>query len=235
MGALTLSQLREEVRTQVGGRRDLNTTTDARVNLAINDGYRYIAQPNVYQHRETQSVGTITLATDDVDYNLTTALAATPQAIHSVYYHRGTTIAAANTRTRLVQTDIRKLEETQFPAGEPREYALFGNDLYIDRRPTATQNGQLLRVFYWAPVVALSGTTDTTVLRTEWDEVLIQAATWFLFKRLRMFAEAELAKADLDAAINNKLDIARAEAEDLTDGLIDMDIELHMEDHVGSR
>lgn len=233
MGTLTFTQVRDELRVQLGGRHD-STASDARLNLAINDGYRYIAQPNIYMHRELEANGTLTLVTDDVDYALS-GLGATPQAIHSVYHHRATSIAPANTRVRLLATDLRRLEEQQFGAGEPRYYTVYGNTLYIDRRPTSVQNGQLLRVFYWAPVTALSGASDVTVLRAEWDEVLVQAATWFMFKRLRMFAEAELAKVDLDATINNKLDLRRMEAEDLTEQLIEMEVERYQEDYLGSR
>lgn len=216
MGNLTLSEFRDELRFELD-----NTTTDevagSSLTRWINQAYLHVCQPHLYLHRELQVEVLVPMATDTVQYTLDTSvggytvnrfvptgnpggLASVPAAVTSVYHVRDTTVAVSALRKKLQPVEVQQIDEDQLlTQGQPYYYAVWRQQLYIDKRPTSVENGQLLVVRAYMLPAQLSADTDETTVAAAWDNVILAGAAWLGFRKL----------GDRDAAAEYRLEFGR--------------------------
>jgi hypothetical protein len=203
MGTMTFLELRDEVQyglhnrgTAAGG------PTAVQLGRYVNWAYNHVSRPNIYRHRELQATQNVTLATDDRDYTLATV----PHAIYSVYN--------STDGYKLNPRDIRRIDDMPIVSGRPSWYAVWGNELIVSPQPTSSENGDTVVVRYWQAPTVLSGDGDVTVLRYEWDEIIIAGAEWRAWARLKQREHALESRDEFGTLVNEVQDILKIEGED---------------------
>lgn len=189
MGSMTLADFTGEINFLLKRRNDVDSTSSTRVERWINQAYTYLCHPSVHMFREMQAIDTITLATSDNDYSITTLNSNTVVAIRFVTYIQSTSYTAGVTKRKVNPRSINQFEQKTLASGSPFEYAIDGETIFINGIPTSTQNGQLLRIGYYKEPTILSSDTDTTVLPSYYDRPILKVA--------QAFAEADLQDRDL--------------------------------------
>jgi hypothetical protein len=203
MGTMGLDDFRTEVRYMLDNRQaDSGGPTDAQIDRYINWAYNHVSRPNVYRHRELQAPQNVTLATDDRDY----ALSPVPHAVYDVYN--------STQGYKLTPKSIRDLDDIPITGARPQRYAVYGNTLFVDPQPTASEgNGDTVVVRYWQSPTILSG-TNTTVLRDEWDDVIVSGAAWRGWAALSQPERAFFFRDEFAAKILDVQNILKVEGED---------------------
>lgn len=205
-GTTEFSDIKDHVWRGLAKRGDYDPN-DVSANLLleglVNRAYVRVALPGTYEHPALQSSETITLATGDFDYTLSST--------YAIRWVRDVT----NSR-RLRKWSFERMDKTVRPNGAPTNYARWGNVLYTNTSPTSSENGNTLAVRGWTRPTALSAATDKTVLEPEWDEAIIYLAIatgWSLIGELDMAAGYR----EMYAAFANDVkEIGDIEAEDPT-------------------
>jgi len=213
MGLMTFDDFAEELDFLLKRRNDNDATNTARISRWINQAYTYMCHPSVHKFREMQAINSITLATSDNDYTLTSVISDTIVAIRFITYISATSFTAGATKRKVNPRSIRQFEQKTLASGAPFEYAIDGETLYINGIPTTTQNSHLLRVGYYKEPASISG-AETTVLGSYYDRPLLKIA--------QAFAEADLQDRDLSlltlreasGLLNNALEEEELEAEE---------------------
>lgn len=217
MGDLTLATMRDALTYDLFQRTDLTTSQKDRW---INWSYRHVSMPRVFRHRELQidTQNLITLVTGQVSYDISAAtLGMEVPYVYDVTYVDGPNAADLTRRRRKLYggQDIREFENSYLAQGEPTHYALYGpNTLYINMRPTVTQNGNVVRLRGWRVPMALTDPAHTTVLLATFDEVILLGARWRGFRSLGRTEMAELAKGDFVGLLNDMQVPWTSDAED---------------------
>jgi hypothetical protein len=173
MGLMTLAEIEAEVRWVV--ENDLDET-QARVQRFIQFAYRYITNPNVYEHPELEFREDLALVAGQVQVPATAW-----NRLDTVQFIEATpaTITNGTYRKRLYPTSMRALQMRSFVIeGTPSRYVFIRNQIHLDRAITAADVGKTLRMegFRRAPALDFN---STTVLRDDWDHVLIYTAAMF--------------------------------------------------------
>lgn len=214
MGALTETDFQSELVYMLDGRDDI---VAARRLRWLNQTLLHVAMPSIYRHRELELTDSFALATDDIDYSITEAtLGRKLWVLYDVFYIAGTSLTDVTLRReRLQSVGMRKMDLiTTRATGEPNKYALWGETLFTDTRPTASENGNLIALRgYWSPTLMTSG-GGSHELRAEWDEVILYGAQWRAWKALGLVERAELAKEDFASMMNEITNQRRLDAED---------------------
>lgn len=208
MGAQTLQQMLDDVRFIAGG-YDSTVLSDVIVTRWLRWAQLHVARPGVYEHRELFTSGTIPLVTNDRDYAFT-VFGTTTDNVQAV------ALVVNETRgQRLHPLSLRQLEERSrsgatVSAGYPTHYALVGATLYTFPAPSATHNGDTVRVWFWRKPTALAA-SPASELGEEWDEVIVAGALWRAFRYLNLQDRAEIAKVEFSQLVNDVGDRLRAD------------------------
>src|SRR5512139_4284521 len=119
MGTLTRAEMRTELYLLLNSRDEVDPADAAgaaRLDRFLNWAYLRVQLPSTFEHVETQTTQTITLATSDSDYALTV------WAIDHVYY--------GNRSKRLSPLSRAQLSNLSIPSGPPARFARWGSTLY---------------------------------------------------------------------------------------------------------
>lgn len=226
MGTMTLVELEDDVRLVAGG-YDSTVMANTRVDRWLRWAQLHISRPNVYEHRELFTSGTIPLVTADRDYAFT-VFGTTTDNVNAV------ALVVNETRgQRLHPLSLRQLEERARPgsgtlqSGRPSHYALVGATLYTYPAPSATHNGDTVRVWFWRKPAALAA-NPASELAEEWDEVIVAGAVWRAFRYLNLQDRAEVAKVEFGQLINEVGDRLRA---DMQHDNADRYFDVHIHDY----
>lgn len=215
----TLDDFRDESRFALGGARSSSPAlTDTRLDRWINQTYLWVSMPNHYRHPELETTEYLTLAADDASYALTN----TYYFVTDVTYYDTSTNPPADVDVRkrdLGPMDKREWNRTLITLGEPTRYAHWNNIIYLDRAPSADIVGYLVGVDGYQQPTVLSDDTDTTVLRPEWDEVIVKGIEWRGWMWQGEIGNAEAAKEDFGRMVNEIADWQRLGGEDWFQGM----------------
>jgi len=221
MGTLNLSTLRSATKWALDNRANIS---DAQLNRWINWSYLQVSQPNVQRHQPLQAEGSITLALDQVKYDLPTLLGYTLWGIYGVWYIEGASITNRTLRRQRLKGafDVRSTDDSSLGQGRPTRYSLWGQTtstgggqvLNLDRRPSSTDAGRVLLVRGYRTPATLAADGSFTVLHPLWDEVVVLGATWRGFRELNENARAEVARQNFALLIQEQQDARKLDSED---------------------
>lgn len=226
MGAMTLVQMEDDVRYVVGG----YTTTELSNTLVdrwLRWSLLHVGRPGIYEHRELFTSGTVTMATNDRDYGFTT-FGTTNDNVQAV-----SLVVNESRGQRFGRMSLRQFEESSrlgtgaFQQGRPSHYMIAGTNLYVYPAPSATYNGDTVRVWFWRKPAALAA-SPAHELAEDWDEVIVAGATWRAFRYLNLQDRAEIAKAEFGQLVNEVGDRLRA---DMREDMSDSRMELELDDY----
>ncbi len=220
MGTMTGTELMAELRYLLVGRAATDTTiTDARILRWINWTYDHISYPNIHRHRENKASYDIALVTDTPNYTLLPATVGYQiVAIKSAVHHEVTgTPALGDTKNRLNIDSTEAFENRTITTGKPSRYVVDGDDLLLDPIPSSTYNGQKLRLRVYRLPTHLTDSATTTVVRSIWDEVILQGAKWRAERDIGYREKAELTKQDFAAILNEYKEAEDIDAEEEID------------------
>ena len=208
MGAMTLVQMEDDVRWQLGG-YDSTQISNTAADRWLRWAYLHVSRPNIYEHRELLTSATVPLVTSDRDYTLA-SFATTTDSVNAV------ALVMNETRgNRLLPMSLRQIEERARPGGtlmvgRPSHYAIIGPTLYVYPAPNSTHNADSVRVWYYRKPAALAA-SPASELAEEWDEVIVTGALWRGFRYLNLQDRAEVAKVEFGQLINEVGDRLRAD------------------------
>jgi len=216
MGTLTLADFREEVRLICGGLPTGSTvwTNDA-IDRRINASYLWCSMPNHYRHPELEEITYITLLADTARYALTSDYYMITGVSHA---HAATlpigTLTDSTRRTKLDPLNIRDLLTIDRQEGRPSHYAFWDNIIVLSNTPDTTSAGQTLEVYGYEQPATLSAPAAVTVLKPEWDEIIVIGAEWRMWISMGEPDRAYEAKQNLGALVNEVADVRRLHAEE---------------------
>lgn len=214
MGAITLAELRTETKFNLRGRADA-AMSDARLDRWINAAYRHMCLPNVHKFTEMKAVYDFDLATNDNEYSVSKATVGSKVVgIRSAHHILATTITATAEKRRLSPRNIRWFDRRTLVTGAPTVYVEEGETFYIHPVPTATHNGQWIRMRYWKEPTALSAVDDVTAIADYYDEVLVVGAQMFAERGLGYNDRAEATKQNYVGLLNEGVESDDLSAED---------------------
>jgi hypothetical protein len=220
MGVMELSEMRDATRWGLDNRRDLTAT---QLNRWINWSYLHICQPHIHRHQplQTDSGDSVTLVTDQIEYDLDALLSLEFFGVYSATYIEGTSHSDYSvSRHRLHGGgDVRWMDQQFLGTGRPNQYAIWGGSaggqvLYIDRRPTSNENGNVLLIRGYRRPARLDTPTDVTVLNEMWDEIIILGARWRGWRELNRLDRAGTAQLDFSAMLTQVQDATKLDAQD---------------------
>ena len=195
MGSLTLTNLETEVWLSLEHHTDADpadATSQAHLDRWINQAYLRISLPTTFPHPELQETQTVTLVTSTQSY----ALTSTRWAIDHIRY-----VDRNRNLKRVSKEALDRLNTTN--TGEPSWYARWGNTIYLNRTPSSNENGDTLTVFTWQIPTLLTTGASTTVLRSIFDEPLVELAAAIGWRRLGDFARADAHLTTYAALLND--------------------------------
>lgn len=169
MGTRTHDQMVTNVRFMLQNPTD-NRLTDSNISQLVNDSYRHVCRPKIYEHKDLMSEQDITL-TSVQSYNLNSDV----QAIR----HVTDTDRGFNLKPRQLEW----IDGRILTSGAVSAWARDGGEIIFDRTPSSAYQGNTIRVRYWAKPDAISS-TETTVIDDDWDEIIEQGAVWRGWNRL---------------------------------------------------
>jgi hypothetical protein len=181
MGNYTGTTGSERLSLLMKNRTDSDATDPANLLDWLNQAYRFMCHPSVHSFREMQQIDNITLVTGDNDYSITTlgsSPANTVVAVRWVTFIDATSFTNTAKKRKLGSRSIRSFEERTLSTGQPVEYAIDGEVLFISGVPRSNENRKLLRVGYYMQPTALAADT-TTVLTDYFDRPLVKFAQAF--------------------------------------------------------
>jgi hypothetical protein len=120
----------------------------------------------------------------------------------------------ATRRTKLYPDDIRGQMDMLRTASKPSHYAYWDEQIYINCVPAVAYQGQTLEVYGYLQPATLALATDTTLLKDEWDEVIVLGAQWRMHVSLGEHDEAHEAKQNYGQLVNEIADIRKLHAEE---------------------
>ena len=213
MGLLTLAQARDELWLLIDKEEDYDPSSASADDLAQLDrwllrSYLRVQLPTTYEHPENQTRQDLTLATDDVDY--TSVL----YAIDHVRYVEGGFNLKHNTRKSLSEF-IR--DSANLSSGRPSTYAKWGSTIYIDRKPSSSENGHTLEVYGYQIDTDLAASGAFSQLHTVWDAPIITGAAWFAWLSLGDEPRADYYRETFAALVNDNRSLLDYEANDTLD------------------
>jgi hypothetical protein len=217
--------MRTELFESMDSRTEMDPATAGgltRLDRAINRAYRHVSMPTIREHPEMQDSLDHILITGIHEYSLVTG----GLAVWAIYQ-----VKLEDDEITLTGKRFRELNKLRRPDGRPSFYARWGNNLFINSNPTATENGDTLRVYFWRQPTALvaAAPNNVTLLTPVWDQVIMAGATYYGWKSLNVVERADMAREDFAALINEVPNVDFIEQRD--DGFeIEPDLRLpHME------
>lgn len=183
MGDLTLQNFMDEV---TGICEDNPNLTDAFLTLRVNEAYKHLTWPTVFEHPDLQLSADITLVAATASYALS---AGTLARLIAITADGGVFIIMSDGRPhRLERRSFSRLMEDSAlvtgATGLPHWYARRGRTLYLNIAPSAEYVGRPLRVHFWARPTLLSTPAQQTEIEPIWDTPITYLAASFAWARL---------------------------------------------------
>jgi len=167
MGELTLSQMRTEVLTVL---EDNDKLTSARLTQFINQAYRHVCRPPVFEHTGLQSTTTIVLVSGTSVYSL-------PTDLITIMHDDGVFVTRSDGQiTRLHRKSHARLVEDvgSFTnnSGYPSRYSRRAQSITLTPTPGPDFAGATLTVNYRRRPPLLVADGDTTLVEAEFDTII---------------------------------------------------------------
>jgi hypothetical protein len=209
MGSLTRSDFREEVRFVCGGiASTAPAITDTIINRRINWSYLWCSMPNHYQHPELEITEQITLVANQAVYTPTVTF----WDIVSVSHAEAAAPTNETHRYKLDPISIREQASILRTQRVPRLYSWWNNTIILASVPDTGSVGQQLEVVGYRQPAQLTADKQSTLLRDEWDEIIITGAEWRIWVGLNEHDRAYEAKQNLGQLVNEVADPQRLHA-----------------------
>jgi hypothetical protein len=161
-------------------------------------------------------MGNMTVA--DFQEDLRYALGGSPATgvIYGVAHVESTVASVTARRTKLDPIDRRDQLTLERQERAPRQYTWWNNSIWIPSVPDTASVGQLLEVVgYIQPQLLQDGIpAQQTVLRPEWDEVILKGAEWRGWTNLGEMDRAFEARQEFGMMVNEIADIRKMHAEE---------------------
>lgn len=212
MGTLTLADFRDEVRLRCGGIPTTSSVwTDARIDRRINDAYLWCARPRVYRHPELETREYITLLVNTSGYTPTN----TYYMIYGVaYVPSAVAVVWTDRRQKLDPIDQREMMDILRTSRKPTAYAYYQNQIVIDSVPDTASLGNQLEVYGYMQPDPMVLATDDTLIRPEWDEIIVKGAEYRQWEVMNEHDHAYEAKQSLGELVNSMDNIRMQNAEE---------------------
>jgi len=213
MGTLTLEDFRDELRFVCGGisATSLVWTTD-RLDRRINASYLWVSMPNHSRHPELEVRETLTLAANTATYTPTN----TYYMIVGVSHAQAAVVSITDEtrRTKLDPVDPREQMGILRSTSRPSLYSYWEENIVLTTVPDTASVGQGLEVHGYMQPDTLALVTDATLLKPEWDEVIVVGAEWRVWVSLNEADRAYEAKQNYGQLVNEIADIRRLHGEE---------------------
>jgi hypothetical protein len=199
LGASTFATLKEKIKLRAGNRADLEAAGDSSLNyygIWINSAYRQLCtQDNVLGLNKKlyfPQLMTNTSATNQPKTTTAgTAYVTTPNDalyIMDVYdTTHNVNLDWIPWREYLEYTD----RTTTASRGDPTEWSRYGDNIYLHSTPQTT--GDTMTIYYKKLVSDLSGTL-TTDIGAEWDDVIVELASYTMFRWMHEYDKSKSCK-----------------------------------------
>ena len=211
MGTMTLDDFRSDLRLQCGGLQATNPVwTQARLDRRINASYLWCSMPNHYRHPELEITEPVKLTTGNANYPLTN----TYYMIVGVAHAQAAVPLDTTRRTKLYPVDWREQMFTQRPTSRPSQYSYWDEQIWLTSVPDTASVGQILEVSGYLQPDALALAADTTLLKAEWDEIILVGAEWRMWISMNEPDRAYEAKNNLGALVNEVADFRKLHGEE---------------------
>lgn len=217
MGQLTLAEIRSELRLDLRNRPDTSSSgfSDTRANLYINSAYLHLTHPSVFRHRQLLYRFAIPLTTANLYTFSPDGAGVTITALLGLTHVQAATNNYTASRTKLLPKDEQWFDDRSHNQGpNPRHYAVRGDQILLSPIPNGTAIGQVLSVHSYRQPALLALDTDTTVMDTRFDEILLLAARWRAELHLGYRDLSEATKLDFVGLLNEYRDHDTLNAED---------------------
>lgn len=214
MGALGFDTFKEYVKLRCGNRADLSAAGDSSLNyygIWVNSAYRQLCTQDkilglpkklIFPQLHTSTTKTTTDGT---------AYVTDPTDVLYV-----TEVYDTTNNRKLDNISWKKYIEytdrtTTTSEGEPTEWTRARGRIYL--HPTPDTSGETLTVYYKKLVADLSGTL-TTDIGAEWDDVIVELATYKAFTWLHEYEKAKVCRESFLEMAAGLADLSRLEGED---------------------
>jgi len=201
MGTLQLSEFRDEIRYQISNRSDLDdsdSTVAARLNRWVNISARWVGLPAVFEHPELKTSATVTLVDGTDSYTVASDLYAIRFVVNE---------------TQDFKYDPQTERDFYDRGSAARLYARSdSNDILIEG--TDQNDGDIVRVYYWAYHSAMSTDAATTDVGDYFDDVILARATALGHAALGELDRADYWMSYVADMINDHAPPSRFEARD---------------------
>jgi hypothetical protein len=181
---MALSDIRTQVRIEIGGRQDMDSVIDDQINYALQEFC------TMYEFEELQGNATTTTTSGQHTYLL-------PSDLYVLWYVKEET---QNNRQleRKDYNSFHQRDETEL--GTPSSYAVYAKQLLLfDQVPDDNGGSNYsIRILYWKNHAKLVVDGDAPVTPLEWERGIRMKATAFMFNILDMDEKAAAKQQELD-------------------------------------
>lgn len=184
---MALSDIIEQIRTEIGGRTDLDSVIADQINFAIQETCTF------HEFKELQISATAPTNEGQTEYLLPSDL----YILHSV---KEETVL----NRRLIYKDYHSYDETdETITGVPRFYTERNNVLFIFGPAPDDNNGSnyLLKISYWKRHPNLVLSSDALLTPVEWERIIRLRATAYMFTVLDQDEKAAAKHAEADRTL----------------------------------
>jgi len=239
MGILTQADFRDTIRFHLDSNKSL---TDAELDRFLNQAYIHVCQPHLYQHRELRfeyivngdgasniiDIDDTTLGTgtnlwnshaqadgDDVPLDADIHLT----AVESVTILDAADITHPIPLAGITRYPLRPIDpddeasQTHTDSGGVSRiatYAIVGRQIILDEVLEATQTAWIR--LYLEPPRFVATTTDTTLINSYWDDVIVVGAAWRGYRYLGEFQRSEILRQEFGSMMRDAVDFEAVEA-----------------------
>lgn len=181
---MALSDIRTQIRIEIGGRLDLDDVIDDQVNFAVQEIC------TMYDFEELHGEATATTSNLQAHYRL-------PSDCYALWSVKEETVL----NKELERKDIRafhEYDETQ--TGVPHAFATYAKRLVLFNQVPDTNSGAnyTIRIRYWKKHASLVLDADSLVIPFEWERGVRLKATGFMFSILDMDDKATQKQTEFD-------------------------------------
>lgn len=194
MGAQSYATLKELVKLRCGNRADMEAAGDSSLNyygIWVNSAYRQLCtQDFVLGLRKKLYFPQLFTSTTKTTTDGTAYVAAPSDVLYIVDVYDTTNnrnLENISLEKYLDYTD----RTTAASEGEPNEWVRYGSYVYL--HPTPDTTGDTLTIYYKKLVADLTG-TGTTAIGAEWDDAIVELATYKAFLFLSEYDKAKVCK-----------------------------------------
>lgn len=203
MGTMTLDEMKEELYLLCDSRDEVRFDDDgegeAKLLRFLNWSYLRVQLPSTFEHVERFTSATVTLATDDYQYDVDSTI----WAIDHIRYN--------DREKRLNPMSLAQLSNITRQSGPPNRFARMGTTLLLDTTPTSTENGHTLTVYGWMQPEALNASGAASELNPVWDEVIVVGAAWRAWRTFGDLARADVFREEYAALSNDNRSVLNME------------------------